>query len=43
MMRAMKNALVVVGIGAIILAGGWRYLAHLNDEVVEDIETVEII
>ena len=37
----MRNALVVTGIGAIILAGGWWYLAHLNDEVVQDIEKVE--
>ena len=26
----MRNALVFVGLGAIILAGGWWYLAHMN-------------
>lgn len=37
----MRNALVFVGIGAIILVGGWWYLAHLNKEVVEEIEAIE--
>ncbi|HWO07029.1 MAG TPA: hypothetical protein VNM40_00420 [Candidatus Paceibacterota bacterium] len=26
----MRNALIVVGIGALILAGGWWYLAQMN-------------
>lgn len=26
----MRNALIMVGIGVIILAGGWWYLAHTN-------------
>lgn len=37
----MRNALMVTGIGAIILAGGWWYLAHLNSEIVEVIEETE--
>ncbi|MEK7509845.1 MAG: MliC family protein [Patescibacteria group bacterium] len=28
----MKNALIIVGIGALILAGGWWYLARMNTE-----------
>ncbi|OGG72998.1 hypothetical protein A3A38_01130 [Candidatus Kaiserbacteria bacterium RIFCSPLOWO2_01_FULL_53_17] len=28
----MRNALIVVGIGALILAGGWWYLARVNTE-----------
>ncbi|MEK7098516.1 MAG: MliC family protein [Patescibacteria group bacterium] len=37
----MKNALVFVGIGAIILVGGWWYLAQLNDETIAVIEKAE--
>jgi membrane-bound inhibitor of C-type lysozyme len=32
----MRNALIVVGIGAIILAAGWWFLAHQNTPVVEN-------
>ncbi|MFZ2887345.1 MAG: MliC family protein [Minisyncoccia bacterium] len=32
----MKNALVVIGVGAIVLAGGWWYLSHRNTVVAEN-------
>jgi len=37
----MRNALIVVGIGAIILGVGWWYLSSSTEEAVEVIETPE--
>lgn len=37
----MRNALIVVGIGAIILGIGWWYLSSSSEEVAEVIETPE--
>lgn len=37
----MRNALIVVGIGALILLGGWWYFARSSDEVAEVIQEVE--
>ena len=37
----MRNALVFVGIGAIILAGGWWYLATNKQQTVNDIQQIE--
>lgn len=37
----MRNALIVVGIGAIILGSGWWYLSTSSEEVVKVIETTD--
>lgn len=37
----MKNALFVVGIGAMILGAGWWYMARSSDTVVEVIQEAE--
>ena len=32
----MKNALVMVGIGALVLVGGWWYLSNMNTQTAEN-------
>lgn len=34
----MRNALIVVGVGALVLAGGWWYLAQVNTTIVKNIQ-----
>lgn len=38
---SMKNALLVVGLGAIILGAGWWYMAQSSEQVVEVIRETE--
>jgi membrane-bound inhibitor of C-type lysozyme len=37
----MRNALILVGIGAVILGAGWWYMARSSDEVVKVIDEAE--